>query len=196
MMRLLASGFWVARKIYARIQMVCFRALFKKAGANFTFSASDFFSYKTISVGDNVFIGPGAHFSSIEEISIGDNVMFGPRVLILGGNHNSELGGQPMRFIESKRKQDDEPIRIEEDVWIGAEAMILKGVTIGRGAIVGAASVVTKNVKPYAIVVGCPAKEVKFRGTTGEVENHEAKLYAEKDRLPKERLSHLAREAN
>ena len=55
------------------------------------------------------------------------------------------------------------PVRIEDDVWIGARAIILAGITIGKGAIIGAGAVVTKDVSPYAICVGNPARVIKYR---------------------------------
>jgi acetyltransferase-like isoleucine patch superfamily enzyme len=69
------------------------------------------------------------------------------------------MKGSPMNTQPYKRR----PIIIEDDVWIGACAIILKGVTIGEGAIVAAGSVVTKNVEPYSLVGGNPAKLIKYR---------------------------------
>lgn len=69
------------------------------------------------------------------------------------------------------------PIIIEDDVWIGANAIILSGVTIGEGAIIGAGSVVTKNVEPYTIFAGNPAKKIKMRFTEDELLNHRQLLY-------------------
>lgn len=190
-LRVIAETWLVATKIVSRLKMVCYRKLFHSSGRNLIFSPSDTFSYKTISIGDDVFIGRGAHFSSVKSLEIGDRVMFGPNVKILGGNHNSELNGQAMRFNKVKRQYDDEPVKIEEDSWIGAGATILKGVTIGRGAIVGAAAVVTRDVEPYTIVAGCPAKLVKARGLKQEIEKHERSLYGTANRLTKDQLAHL-----
>ena len=69
------------------------------------------------------------------------------------------------------------PIIFEDDVWIGANAIILSGVTIGEGAIIGAGSVVTKNVEPYTIFAGNPAKKIKMRFTEDELLNHRQLLY-------------------
>ena len=62
-----------------------------------------------------------------------------------------------------KLPENDQPITIEDDVWIGANVIILKGVTIGRGSIVGAGSVVTSNIPRYSIAIGSPAKMIKQR---------------------------------
>jgi acetyltransferase-like isoleucine patch superfamily enzyme len=169
--------------------MHCYRHLFQAHGKRFVFSPSDHFSYQTISVGDDVYIGPGAYFSALKGISIGKGVMFGPRVSILGGDHNVELTGQPMFKNHEKRESDDLPVKICEDAWIGAGATILKGVTIGRGAIVAAASVVTRDVAPYAVVAGCPAKMMRMRGTVEQILAHELDCYPEQDRLRPEDFS-------
>jgi acetyltransferase-like isoleucine patch superfamily enzyme len=89
-----------------------------------------------------------------------------------------------------KRESDDLPVKICEDAWIGAGATILKGVTIGRGAIVAAASVVTRDVAPYAVVAGCPAKMMRMRGTVDQILAHELESYAEQGRLKAEDFSH------
>ena len=66
---------------------------------------------------------------------------------------------------------------IEDDCWIGCGAIILTGVKIGRGAIIGAGSVVTKDVKPYSIVLGNPAKKIGMRFSKKEIREHERILY-------------------
>lgn len=171
--------------------MKCYGHLFLRHGKRFVFSPGDHFSYGTISVGNDVYIGPGAYFSAVKGISIGNGVMFGPHVSIVGGNHNTELTGKPIFKNHEKRENDDQPVRICEDAWIGTGATILKGVTIGRGAIVAAASVVTRDVAPYSVVAGCPAKMIRLRGTVEQIIDHERKCYAEADRLPVEKLTNI-----
>jgi acetyltransferase-like isoleucine patch superfamily enzyme len=82
-----------------------------------------------------------------------------------------------------KLPENDLDVVIEDDVWIGTRAIILHGVTIGRGAIIGAGAVVTKNVPPYAIVGGVPAKIIKFRWDVATILWHEAALYPQQQRL-------------
>lgn len=79
-------------------------------------------------------------------------------------------------------------IIVEEDVWIGINVTLLSGAHIGRGAIIGACSVVTKDIPPYTIAVGNPAKPIKFKWTVDEIIEHEKALYPEKERFTKEQL--------
>lgn len=96
--------------------------------------------------------------------SIAPNVKF-----LLGGEHKtkciSTFPFKVMRFGESKEADSKGDIVIKDDVWIGESAIICSGVTIGQGAVIAAGSVVTKNVQPYAIVGGNPAKVIKYRFT-------------------------------
>ena len=93
------------------------------------------------------------------KIIFGDNVLVGPGVKMMSTNHGTVKGAGPMVYQERTEKD----ITLGSDVWIGSNAVILKGVTIGEGAIVAAGAVVTKDVMPYTIVGGCPAKLIKVR---------------------------------
>lgn len=89
-------------------------------------------------------------------IHIGSHVMFGPGVTIVTGDHRFDIVGKYMDEITDadKRPEDDIAVNIEDDVWIGANATILKGVTLSKGCIVAAGSLVNKSVPPYTIVGG------------------------------------------
>lgn len=91
--------------------------------------------------------------------------MFGPGVTFRGGNHRINLVGRLMISVTNHEKSpnDDQDVLIEDDVWVGCNSTILKGVTISKGAVVAACSVVTKNVPQYAIVAVNPAKVIKYR---------------------------------
>jgi len=92
-------------------------------------------------------------------VKIGDKVRIGPRVNIASNNHIFKDRLRPIMDQGS----ECQPVIIEDDVWIGVNVTILPGVTIGKGSVIGAGAVVTKNVKPYTIVAGVPAKEIGKR---------------------------------
>ena len=151
---------------------------FRKCGKNVKFYAFDFFFFVTIEIGDDVYIGRGAKISAAHAIiRIGSKVMFGPNVLIRGGNHNTGVIGKYMFDVKEKRDFDDEDIFISDDVWIGGNSTILKGVKIGRGSIVAAGAVLTKSFPPYSIIGGVPAKVIKSRFNYSQVSEHEILLY-------------------
>ena len=131
----------------------------------------------------------------ISSIRIGDKVLFGPNVTIRGGNHSTHIIGKFMAdyTTSDKRPEDDQPVVIENDVWVGTGAIILKGVNIGRGSVIAAGAVVAKNVPPYSIVGGVPAKVIKFRWNLEEILQHEEKLYQPQMRLSREYLEELFR---
>ncbi len=111
-------------------------------------------------IGDRVWIGPQSYFDA-RDLVIGDDVGIGPGTKILGSTHTA----QPMNIPIIETDLDIQPVRIEAGADIGINAVILPGVTIGQGSIVGAGAVVTKDVPPYAIVVGVPAKVVRYRAS-------------------------------
>lgn len=108
---------------------------------------------KNIRLGRNVFINHACSFLDLGGITIEDEVMIGPRVNITSENH-------PVEAAERKTMVPGEVI-IKKNVWIGAAATILPGVTIGENSVVAAGAVVTKNVPPDTLVAGVPAKVVK-----------------------------------
>ena len=171
-MKIIANLIILFFKIFRRLLMYLFLMKFKKTGKNIIFSPFDFFSYSNIELGDDVSISPGAHFSTIKKIKIGSKVMFGPNVTIIGGDHNHNQIGKYMFDVDVKLPENDKDIIIEDDVWIGTSAIILKGVTISRGSIIGAGSIVTKDIPEYSIAIGSPAKVIRKRFNESDLENH------------------------
>jgi len=94
----------------------------------------------------------------------------------MGGNHNTGVVGAMMYDVKQKRPEDDLPVTLEDDVWIGANVTILKGVTIHSGSVVAAGAVVTKDVPNDAVVGGIPAKVLKYRFEGEELERHRKML--------------------
>jgi len=161
-----------------RILRYFLRSNFKACGTNVKFNHKDTFSYQNITIGNDVYIAPGAVFlSSDSELFIGNKVLFGPNVTIITGDHASDLRGRFIFDITEKKPGEDLPVTIEDDVWVGTGATILKGVKVRRGSIIAAGAVVTKDVPPYAIVGGVPAKVIRYRGTNQAINDHELSLY-------------------
>lgn len=142
-------------------------------GCNFIFESDS----GSIKIGKRTFINGGTNLISINEIEVGDDVTIGWNVYIY--DHDSHSLDYIFRKDDIKRQREDfyakrnfifskdwstvkyAPIKICNKVWIGFNAIILKGVTIGEGAIIAAGAVVTKNVPEWTIVAGNPAKVVK-----------------------------------
>jgi maltose O-acetyltransferase len=136
--------------------------IFRKSGKNINVERMAYFGVgKNIELGSNSGIGIRAQIWGVDvgELIMGDNVMMAPEVIIvtLGHRHDSietpmcSQGGYATKVI------------IEDDVWIGVRAIVLPGGKIGKGSIVGAGAVVTKDVPPYTVVGGVPAKVIKMR---------------------------------
>lgn len=112
-----------------------------------------------LKIGDNSSIGPYSYIGCSGYIEIGANVMMSPRVSIYSENHNFE--DSEVDMIEQGVTRSF--VKIEDDCWIASNSIILAGVTIGRGSIIAAGSVVTKDVPPYSIVGGNPARVIRSR---------------------------------
>jgi acetyltransferase-like isoleucine patch superfamily enzyme len=143
----------------------------KRVGARFRVGPnSQLYDHRLIEIGNNVFLGDGTIIACVVPVRIGDNVMFGPQVMIMAGDHNFSQVGKPMAYVHHGGKNI--PIVIENDVWIGSRAIILKGVTVSEGSVVGAGSVVTKSTLPYSVNVGYPSRPKRCRFTNTELEKH------------------------
>lgn len=115
-----------------------------------------------VTIGVDSYIGPHSVLFGAGVIGIGDRVAIAPNVVIASHEHTFDRTGepiivQPMRFA---------PVVVEDDVYIGSSAVLLPGVRIGRGAVVGAGAVVTRDVAPGSVVCGVPARPMRERGTT------------------------------
>ncbi len=112
-----------------------------------------------LKIGNNSNIGPYSYIGCSGYIEIGNNVMISPRVSIYAENHVFDRTDIPMKEQGVKKQF----VTIEDDCWIAANSIILAGVTIGKGSVVSAGSVVTKDVPPYSLVGGVPARIIKKR---------------------------------
>jgi acetyltransferase-like isoleucine patch superfamily enzyme len=145
-------------------------------GANVRLWAPD-----KLQIGDNVYIGKDTLIEC--NAVIGNHCLIANRVAFVGRHdHDFRRLGIPVRlspwigdlaYSSAVRREE---VIVSDDVWIGFSAILLTGITVGRGAIVAAGAVVTKDVEPYAIVAGNPASKVGVRFARDEIRRHEEAL--------------------
>lgn len=148
---------------------------FKSLGSDVVCNGGLKLSFADTAIGNNVFIGYGCYFG-VENIKIGNFVLLAPNVAFTGGDHRFDLPGiviidtglERWRKVQTKQKG----ITVEDDVWIGYGATIMDGITVGEGSIIGARSVVTKDIEPYSIYAGVPARKIGERFTEDERRMH------------------------
>ena len=147
---------------YYKCQWLCKKLGGGKRNVAYPFIVS---GVENIEMEDNVSIGPGATiYTSKAKLKIKEHVVSGPNLTVITGDHKYVLG----RWIDSVEEEEkemfyDKDVIIEEDVWIGCNVTILKGVTVGRSSIIGAGALVVNDVPPYSIVGGVPAKVLKMK---------------------------------
>jgi acetyltransferase-like isoleucine patch superfamily enzyme len=122
-----------------------------------------------ISFGDNVFISDRFHISA-RDLRFGNDIMIGPNVVIVCDDHLCDEPGASM--FSQRQKRSVGPVAIENDVWMGANVTILKGVTVREGSVVGANSLLTKSTPPYTICAGAPCKAIRPRFSVKDLGTH------------------------
>ncbi len=126
-----------------------------------------------------------------EKVIVKKNTTISYNTTIVTNNHYSTVG-IPQPLLDSSHVNDKSTdIIIEEDCWVGTSAILLAGTHLGRGCIVGAGSIVNKDVPPYALVVGSPAKIVGVKFSIDRILEHELVLYPEEKRFTREYLETL-----
>ena len=149
--------------ISGRIRSWLAKRIFKSCGQRVLVSSGVVFGTgQAIEIGDDTGLNRDCWIAN--DTIIGDDVMMGPRVTILSGSHEFSDTTRPMREQGATPRR---PVRIGNDVWIGTQSIILPGVTIGDHSIIGAGSVVTKDVEPWTIVGGNPARMIRRRMESG-----------------------------
>ena len=119
---------------------------------------------KVLLFGENFQMNDYVHITAMESVKIGNNVLLASKIYISDCSHGSYSGDENDSHPDSiphDRPLSSKPVVIEDNVWLGEFVSVLPGVTIGKGSIVGANSVVSKNLPPYVIAVGTPAKPIK-----------------------------------
>lgn len=150
----------VLGKVSKKLRALTAKGFIRKCGKNVNIEHGAVFSSK-LSIGDNS--GVGVDCVCGGECIIGNDVMMGPECVIFSRNHEFSNLEIPMHLQGYK---ESEPVVIGDDVWIGRRAMIMPGVHIGNHCIIGAGSIVTKDVPDYAIAAGNPAVVKKYRNNT------------------------------
>ncbi len=163
------------KRILKRLRMfllLTFRHRLRRCGRDTYIGSEVVIRPNTVSVGYESFIGPRC-WLAVDDLTIGNFVMLAGRVAVVGGDHRFDVVGTPS--IHAGRDVG-RPVVIEDDAWIGHGAIIMHGVRIGEGAIVAAGALVTKDVEPYTIVAGVPAKPIRKRFEPEDIERHRAAL--------------------
>lgn len=152
------------------LNLICFRCKF--IGADSYCGKGVHIRRGTAVIGSESFIGVNSRLA-VDCLTVGNFVMLAANVAAIGGDHDYSVVGTPM--IRATRPTS-KSIVIEDDVWVGHGAIILHGVTIGEGAIIGANTIVTKDVPPYSIFVGNPGRLIRFRFDRSQIEDHRNSL--------------------
>ena len=135
----------------------CARLMLTRCGRDVNVERGAVFSTR-VTLGDHSGIGINAQLRG--PVAIGDDVMMGRDVLILTRNHRHDRTDIPMRL---QGFEEERPVTIGNDVWICDRVTILPGVRVGDGSILAAGTVVTRDVPPYAVVGGVPARVIRYR---------------------------------
>ena len=153
----------------------------------YTMHKANIYIYENVGIGPNSFIStPNA------KVTIKSNTTIAEGLTIHTGNHARVVG----RFVsditdKDKPKGFDSDVIIENDVWIGSNVTLLMGVTVGRGATIAAGAVVNKDIPPYCIAGGVPAKVIKFYWSIDEILQHEKLLYEKSNRDSRDELEKI-----
>lgn len=147
----------IAKKVMRIYRNVLWCIILKKCGESVEFRKGlVIWAPKNVIIGSNVSIWEFVHINALGGVNIGNNVMIATFTAILTATHDYSNEQMYLSLVTK-------PINIGDDVWIGANALILPGVTIGPGAVIGAGSVVTNSIPSNAISYGVPAKIIGYR---------------------------------
>jgi acetyltransferase-like isoleucine patch superfamily enzyme len=163
---IMAAGINILR----RLRYFRYYKKFARCGANVLLSRNGLiYRPEQISLGNNVFISSGFRISAYQ-LRFGNNIMIGPNLVIECENHIVDRVGVPMMNYSDSKSFG--PVTIEDDVWIGANVAILKNTTIREGAVVGACSLVNRDIPPYCIAFGVPARPHRPRFSNESLRAH------------------------
>lgn len=148
-----------------------------------------------ISLGDGCVIGANSLlYATNARIVFKRHVVAAQGLHIVTGAHERRIGRFCATITEAEKdhsKKLDADVVVEEDVWFGLDVHVMPGVNIGRGATIGAGAVVTKDIPPYCVAVGVPARPIEFYWSVEQILEHEAMLYPENERYTREQLEKM-----
>lgn len=154
---LTVNGVLVRSLLPGPLRSLALRALGMPIGRS-RISAGCFFGSRMVWIGDGSFVGREVFFDSSSAVRIGAHVKIGPRCMFITSTHR--LSGAAGRAGSGTSR----PIVVADGSWIGANALVLPGVTIGEGVVVGAGAVVTRDCEPNGLYLGSPARRVRELG--------------------------------
>lgn len=140
-----------------KLRAFCARHMLAACGQNVNVERHARFG-RGVTLGDNAGIGINASIG--EQTHIGNDVLMGPDCVVYTRMHRFDRTDIPIR---EQGYEPLSPVVIEDDCWLGSRCIIMPGVTLGRGCVIGAGAVVTRDVPPYAVAVGVPAKVIQYR---------------------------------
>jgi len=160
---------YIPNPIGNEIRVRIMKKFFKRLGKNVVICEGVVFKHpENIEIGDNVSLNEFCYLHGIGGLKIGNNVRIAPYVCIY--THNHKFDDRSKLIVEQGLEK--KPVVIEDDCWIGSNVIILAGVKIGKGSVIGAGSVVTKDIPPYSVAVGVPAKVIRKRGERASEDMH------------------------
>ncbi len=149
-------NYWFNRIPYRSLRMKMFRLMGLRIGPNSTIlMATEFNALRKIVIGDHTVVNAHVYLDGRGGLSIGDSVNISSHVLLVAGTHDVQDGAH--------FRGEAKPIVIEDYVWLCTRCTVLGGVRIGKGAVIAAGAVVTKDVEPFAIMGGVPARKIGER---------------------------------
>lgn len=186
-------GGWVLFKSYFGLR----KSVFGRIGATTIVTPPIFIiGAKNVFLGEHTSLAYGSFISAPQgRLIVKDNCSIAENLTVHTGNH-ARIVGKFVTEIDSTNKPEgyDQDVIVENDVWIGCNVTLLSGVHIGRGATVAAGAVVNKDVPPYSIVGGVPARVIKFYWSIDQIIEHEVALYPQETRYSREYLEQVMQE--
>ena len=173
---------WMQARIYDKLKERYFLAGVAEHGSDIRLYDADLRAIsglERIHLGSHIYLGPKIRILCTNaDVFIDDYVIFGPEVMIVTGNHRTDAVGQYMYEVTEKKPENDQPVHIHKDVWVGARAIILKGSEIGEGSVIAAGAVVSGAVPPYSIYLS--KNDIRPRFTDAELKQHREMLNSRK----------------